>query len=114
MGTGKGRRDSVCTIVRHVFAFVNQLGYGVLRKEWLQAHEEFDACQNEGQKVENRKSKGHLVELFLPQSGTNQQEWQQKGIPSQTHELDQWVLHRERSEERRVGKECRSRWSPYH
>src|SRR3989442_14576981 len=24
------------------------------------------------------------------------------------------ALRRERSEERRVGKECRSRWSPYH
>ena len=24
------------------------------------------------------------------------------------------VLAKERSEERRVGKECRSRWSPYH
>ena len=24
------------------------------------------------------------------------------------------VLKRPRSEERRVGKECRSRWSPYH
>src|SRR3712207_7544288 len=24
------------------------------------------------------------------------------------------VTHRDRSEERRVGKECRSRWSPYH
>ena len=24
------------------------------------------------------------------------------------------VLFEERSEERRVGKECRSRWSPYH
>src|SRR3712207_2582847 len=23
-------------------------------------------------------------------------------------------MHKERSEERRVGKECRSRWSPYH
>ena len=23
-------------------------------------------------------------------------------------------LHLDRSEERRVGKECRSRWSPYH
>ena len=23
-------------------------------------------------------------------------------------------VHEERSEERRVGKECRSRWSPYH
>ena len=27
---------------------------------------------------------------------------------------DGMVLQRERSEERRVGKECRSRWSPYH
>ena len=25
-----------------------------------------------------------------------------------------WGRERERSEERRVGKECRSRWSPYH
>ena len=25
-----------------------------------------------------------------------------------------WVLAEFRSEERRVGKECRSRWSPYH
>ena len=24
------------------------------------------------------------------------------------------IFHFERSEERRVGKECRSRWSPYH
>src|SRR3712207_997579 len=24
------------------------------------------------------------------------------------------ILHKSRSEERRVGKECRSRWSPYH
>ena len=24
------------------------------------------------------------------------------------------ILNRDRSEERRVGKECRSRWSPYH
>ena len=25
-----------------------------------------------------------------------------------------WLNHRMRSEERRVGEECRSRWSPYH
>ena len=25
-----------------------------------------------------------------------------------------YVAHLDRSEERRVGKECRSRWSPYH
>src|SRR2546426_4068164 len=28
--------------------------------------------------------------------------------------LDGWAYHDTRSEERRVGKECRSRWSPYH
>src|SRR3712207_5841842 len=28
--------------------------------------------------------------------------------------LDWWVARFDRSEERRVGKECRSRWSPYH
>ena len=28
--------------------------------------------------------------------------------------LGRWTLMLHRSEERRVGKECRSRWSPYH
>ena len=31
-----------------------------------------------------------------------------------THDLMRDLLHELRSEERRVGKECRSRWSPYH
>ena len=31
-----------------------------------------------------------------------------------TEELYKKDLHDPRSEERRVGKECRSRWSPYH
>src|SRR3712207_5068080 len=31
-----------------------------------------------------------------------------------TRGLDAYVVPRGRSEERRVGKECRSRWSPYH
>ena len=43
--------------------------------------------------------------------------WQIWLIPQQVYRLG-WLetdddLHR-RSEERRVGKECRSRWSPYH
>ena len=28
--------------------------------------------------------------------------------------IDKWFEKWARSEERRVGKECRSRWSPYH
>ena len=29
-------------------------------------------------------------------------------------EIDEMLIRLDRSEERRVGKECRSRWSPYH
>src|SRR2546425_11905129 len=35
-------------------------------------------------------------------------------FPAQPPPTAQSVLWRPRSEERRVGKECRSRWSPYH
>ena len=35
-----------------------------------------------------------------------------KGISDE--KADIWLIHDPRSEERRVGKECRSRWSPYH
>ena len=35
-----------------------------------------------------------------------------------THQIEDWaselIEEEPRSEERRVGKECRSRWSPYH
>src|SRR2546426_12308302 len=34
--------------------------------------------------------------------------------PEQPEQLRGWGIARQRSEERRVGKECRSRWSPYH
>ena len=41
-----------------------------------------------------------------------------RGIPFVVNALDALAKHKEevkeRSEERRVGKECRSRWSPYH
>ena len=43
------------------------------------------------------------------------QEWEMKLVDRNVREINevewQWA---ERSEERRVGKECRSRWSPYH
>ena len=35
-------------------------------------------------------------------------------IVSKMLEYERVYTHAERSEERRVGKECRSRWSPYH
>src|SRR5256885_17240663 len=35
-------------------------------------------------------------------------------VISKAHEIDLFRASSSRSEERRVGKECRSRWSPYH
>ena len=36
------------------------------------------------------------------------------GYDAEIKDLDLNFLEEKRSEERRVGKECRSRWSPYH
>ena len=33
---------------------------------------------------------------------------------SKKHNRSRQIIYKDRSEERRVGKECRSRWSPYH
>ena len=35
-------------------------------------------------------------------------------IPAERELAEKYGVSRMRSEERRVGKECRSRWSPYH
>ena len=35
-------------------------------------------------------------------------------VPPLCNRAEQLLYPRKRSEERRVGKECRSRWSPYH
>ena len=35
-------------------------------------------------------------------------------IETEANAVKNLIRHIDRSEERRVGKECRSRWSPYH
>ena len=42
-------------------------------------------------------------------------EWEEAGLMERFVEPERIIIFRvPRSEERRVGKECRSRWSPYH
>src|SRR3712207_6307517 len=50
----------------------------------------------------------------LPEVGAGQGAAQDDGVTLGDHLLHGVVVVGERSEERRVGKECRSRWSPYH
>ena len=41
-------------------------------------------------------------------------EYDWRKIEAKMNALPQFITEIDRSEERRVGKECRSRWSPYH
>ena len=58
------------------------------------------------------------IELVLCEAGSEQ--WEKYGgqtyIPEETQKImeESDACYKGRSEERRVGKECRSRWSPYH
>src|SRR5258708_22069389 len=69
----------------------------------------------------------HTQDLLQDFSLDNDQDFWQKIADLSTHPIDQTQFQifngkkpqtdlagEERSEERRVGKECRSRWSPYH
>ena len=61
----------------------------------------FIGCWN----LENNKLCNEITQFF-----ENNKELQIQGITSYSKDLKA----KKRSEERRVGKECRSRWSPYH
>src|SRR5258708_40095107 len=50
----------------------------------------------------------------LPTRRTVKKEWQAAWLLRAITLMDLTTLSGDRSEERRVGKECRSRWSPYH
>ena len=45
-----------------------------------------------------------------------EEEQQQRELAERQEKISTWLelMKADRSEERRVGKECRSRWSPYH
>ena len=72
------------------------------------------ACEN----VENRRQAAkEAAELALKglSNNPNIQLFRGDGVQVDVADLDPKVLEELcRSEERRVGKECRSRWSPYH
>ena len=58
---------------------------------------------------------GHLVTLADPETYDKKyKSWEMNDLPILPKELKTVVIKKTRSEERRVGKECRSRWSPYH
>src|SRR5690606_39509515 len=56
---------------------------------------------------------GYLI-LFAPHAFVPQRQVKTSKLPSQLVFYDISMHFTARSEERRVGKECRSRWAPYH
>ena len=64
------------------------------------------------------EGEGHkiLLDCGQFQGGKTQEKLNAEPFPFDIDELEDVVLSHasSRSEERRVGKECRSRWSPYH
>ena len=71
---------------------------------------------NMGQKINQlRLQKGFTLEELGNLVGVGKstvRKWENGMIANMKR--DKILLVAERSEERRVGKECRSRWSPYH
>ena len=62
----------------------------------------------------------YIVLSYKDETGKRRTKWESTGLPVKKNKKKAEALLQERrrnfirSEERRVGKECRSRWSPYH
>ena len=66
----------------------------------------------------SERSKGSAQQVAAARAGMSERtarKYERVGkLPSELKRPHTWVTRANRSEERRVGKECRSRWSPYH
>ena len=59
-------------------------------------------------------SRALLLDIYGKRGAADGEEEAFLRVLTHVNYRDTTVLHGGRSEERRVGKECRSRWSPYH
>src|SRR2546430_1618347 len=86
---------------------------GRMRKDQNKARSAFSAIRPEQEKtVQAQPDYGPPVcILALIDAGLGRKEEAEREI---RHAVDLVPMEKDRSEERRVGKECRSRWSPYH
>ena len=83
--------------------------------EKIKKENAIQACANAFKKSFLQKSwKYGKVKLLGDAEIVKQATGQQAIINSSNNELETAQQLAKRSEERRVGKECRSRWSPYH
>src|SRR5256885_9325378 len=105
--TCKGRR------VKYFFFFSSRRRHTRLQGDWSS-----DVCSSD---LFDDKELGAIGLLDTPRPGAKEalQELRRLGISrmimiSGDHQKVADAIAKERSEERRVGKECRSRWSPYH
>ena len=79
-----------------IFFFKQKTAYDIVSRDWSS-----DVCSSD-LKVLKIHQRGYPMEILRSVQKIN---------PFQNHLIS---LQISRSEERRVGKECRSRWSPYH
>src|SRR5256885_5294517 len=107
-----GVRLNVSVLELSFFFFSSRRRHTRLQGDWSS-----DVCSSDLE-VQSEPGKGTIFEVFLPASetaaGTPGQQAAAKKLPGGSERILVVEDDEKRSEERRVGKECRSRWSPYH
>src|SRR3990167_4369174 len=76
--------------------------------------EDFVLLPRVGEAVRQLRAAGYVIIVATNQPDVGAGLQTRETVDSMHERLRREVLVDDRSEERRVGKECRSRWSPYH
>src|SRR2546426_3119507 len=95
----------LCVLHLVFFFFSSRRRHTRLQGDWSS-----DVCSSD---LKHMLAVEACVRAYARKAGADEEVW---GIAALLHDFDyeRWPNQEHRSEERRVGKECRSRWSPYH
>src|SRR5256885_8609375 len=101
----------LCIIFFFFFFFSSRRRHTRLQGDWSS-----DVCSSDLSAASETRAAPQLGRRGLRRSNFYRHASADPGVCSIFHRFNSWQQRRidRRSEERRVGKECRSRWSPYH
>src|SRR2546421_4159426 len=101
-----------CTLFSLFFFFSSRRRHTRSDRDWSS-----DVCSSDLSRTRSRKARpggNWAIRLSTCPSASRANEYPRSRILSGDNASSRPLMADSRSEERRVGKECRSRWSPYH
>ena len=103
MRAAEGRRNAIRRVVREVRAAIDDVRDGIVRKEWLDPHDELNQPEHASRDVSEREPERELVHVVAGQPGAQDDERDQEDVAAEADQLDEWILLKRKEQEHGPG-----------